>query len=95
MIRLFVALTIPDLQADALMMLETGMRGARWRPRDNYHLTLKFIGEVDYSLADDIHSALSALHAPAFDLALSGCGQFGDRKPRALWAEARRSFMRE
>lgn len=86
MYRLFVALSLPEIAVDALGQLQTGLRGARWRSEESLHLTLHFIGEADRHGLDEIHSALSGVEAPALDLTLSGCGFFGDRKPRALWA---------
>lgn len=86
--RLFVAITPPSDVIDALGDLQTGVRGARWLPDENFHLTLAFIGEVDRHGLEEAASALAAVAAPAFDLKLSGCGYFGDRKPRALWAGA-------
>lgn len=87
--RLFVALSIPEPIAEQMIRLQTGLRGARWRPRENFHLTLRFIGDVDGHVARDAHSELSDIRAPAFDVALDGCGQFGDRRPRAVWAGTR------
>lgn len=87
MSRLFVALEIPEIVADALSTIQSGVEGARWLPIENFHLTLAFIGEVDrhgYNAAID---ALSTIEAPVFDLRLSGIGHFGDRKkPHTLWA---------
>lgn len=84
--RLFVAIAMPEEVGDALLMMQSGLEGARWRPFENFHLTLAFIGEADrhgLAAADD---ALAAIDAPDFDLKLSGLGFFGDRKPRAVWA---------
>jgi 2'-5' RNA ligase len=86
--RLFVALSLPDDVVDALAGLQTGIRGARWLPDGNFHLTLSFIGEVNRHGLDEIASALGGVSAPAFELRLKGCGFFGDRKPRALWVGA-------
>lgn len=86
--RLFVAIALPAPILDALTGLQTGVRGARWLPEENFHLTLAFIGETDRHGLQEAASALGAVAAPAFDLKLSGCGYFGDRKPRALWAGA-------
>lgn len=88
MVRLFVALAIPDSVADALTGLQNGLEGARWRPAENFHLTLAFIGEADRHRANDAIDALSSVEAPGFDLRLSGLGAFGERKPRAVWAGA-------
>jgi len=86
MIRLFVALELPEAVRDRLGMLQGGVPGARWAHDDQLHLTLRFIGEVDEGTASDIDAALAQIRAPGFQLALAGVGQFGDAKPRALWA---------
>ncbi len=86
--RLFVALSLPEVVADALLPMQGGVDGAAWRPVDNFHLTLQFIGSVDRRALDEVASALGGISAPCFDLTLSGCGFFGGRKPRALWAGA-------
>lgn len=86
MMRLFVALALPDLIADNLLLLQGGVPGARWSQRDQLHLTLRFIGEVDGRDATAIDDALAAIHAPRFTLELKGVGEFGGKNPRALWA---------
>lgn len=83
--RLFVAISLPDPVIDALIDLQIGMRGARWLPDENIHLTLAFIGEADRHGLAEIASALAGISAPKFEIRLKGCGFFGDRKPRALW----------
>lgn len=88
MYRLFVALSLPEVVADALTQLQSGLKGARWIPEDKFHLTLQFIGEADRHGLAEIHSALSGLIAPVFEVRLSACGFFGDKKPRALWVGA-------
>ena len=35
------------------------MPGARWTRDENFHLTLRFIGDVDEGVADDVDGALS------------------------------------
>ncbi len=86
--RLFVALEIPEVVADALSTLQSGVEGARWRPAENFHLTLAFIGEADRHGFASAVEALSQIEAPAFELTLSGLGFFGDKNPRALWVGA-------
>ncbi len=100
MMRLFVAIALPDRVRDRLSGLCSGLKAARWITPENMHLTLRFVGEVEPAAAEDIDAALSAIDAPAFDLALSGVGTFGPvRKARALWAGVARSeplaFLRE
>jgi len=84
--RLFVAIPIPDAVAQVLLFMQSGVPGARWQTREQLHLTLRFIGEVDGREADAVHDALSAISAPPFTIVLKGVGEFGGKKPRALWA---------
>ena len=46
MIRLFAALALPDEIAAGLARRQDGVPGARWRPREALHVTLRFFGEV-------------------------------------------------
>jgi 2'-5' RNA ligase len=89
--RLFVALSIPDAVAGSLLLLQGGVPGARWQTREQLHLTLRFIGEVDGRDMAAIEDALDGIDAPGFELELHGVGQFGNRKPNALWAGLRPS----
>ncbi len=86
MIRLFVALPLPDIVAQGLLALESGVPGARWSRREQLHLTLRFIGEVDGRDANAIDEALSSISVPGFTLQLKGVDAFGGKNPRALWA---------
>jgi len=89
MIRLFVALEIPTDLRSRLSLLQGGVPGARWVTAEQYHLTLRFIGEVNESVARDIDDILSALHAACFMVEITGVGEFGGKLPRALWAGIR------
>ena len=84
--RLFTALEIPRDAALSLSLLRGGLPGARWIDVENYHLTLRFIGDVEGHVADEIANALDRVRRPPFSLALSGVGAFGSRKPHAIWA---------
>ena len=93
--RLFVALSIPEPVAQSLLLLQGGVPGARWQAREQLHLTLRFIGDVDGRDGRAIEDVLSAIAAPAFDLQLHGVGQFGNKQPDALWAGVRRNTALE
>lgn len=86
--RLFVALDLPEIVADALSTLQYGVDGARWRPVENFHLTLAFIGETDRHGFEDAFDALATIKAPAFDLRLAGMSFFGGRGPNSIWVGA-------
>jgi 2'-5' RNA ligase len=89
--RLFVALSIPDAVAQMMALIQNGVPGARWQTREQLHLTLRFIGEVDGRDAAMIDDALAGIDAPRFTLEPHGVGQFGNKQPHALWAGVRRS----
>jgi 2'-5' RNA ligase len=89
-LRLFVALSLPDEVRLGLSHLCCGLPGVRWVAPENFHITLRFIGEIDGGTADDIDAALCGIRAPAFTLELAGVGHFGDdSKVRAVWAGVR------
>ncbi len=84
--RLFTGLEIPQSIALRLSMLCAGLPGARWIDPENYHITLRFIGDVDDIVAHEFASALSEIRFEPFEIQLDGLGSFGGRKPRAIWA---------
>jgi 2'-5' RNA ligase len=87
MIRLFAALTLPDEIAAPLLTHQSGLPGARWSPRENLHVTLRFFGEIAEDVAADIDDGLRSVHAQAFELALAGVGCFGEGPAiDAVWA---------
>lgn len=85
--RLFVAIPLPETQRLQLGALANGLPGAKWVRPENFHLTLRFLGELDGQQGSDIDMALEAIRSPAFDLTLEGVSHFGEgRKLRSLWA---------
>lgn len=87
MIRLFAAVPIMGEIAQGLAGRQSGLPGARWRPVETLHITLRFFGEVSERVADDLDQALEGVRGAAFDLTLNGAGLFGDgERLRAVWA---------
>jgi 2'-5' RNA ligase len=84
--RLFTGLEIPADVGQSLAMLRGGLPGARWIDPENYHLTLRFIGDVDGVVAHEVASMLGKVRRGAFELRLDGLSSFGGRKPRAVVA---------
>ena len=85
--RLFVAIRPPKPIRDYLLGIMGGISGARWQSDDQLHLTLRFIGDVDGRMADDIHAALGTVRQAPFDVAIDGLGAFDRRgDPKAVWA---------
>lgn len=83
--RLFTALELPADIAFSVSLLRGGLPGARWISPENYHVTLRFIGDVDDRTGDEIAEQLSRVSRPTFRLALEGLGAFGSKKPHSLW----------
>lgn len=84
--RLFTALEIPRDAALSLSLLRGGLPGARWIDVENYHITLRFIGDVEGHVADEVANALDRVRRPEFTLNLSGVNAFGSRKPHSIYA---------
>ena len=84
--RLFVGIGVPETLANRLAIFQSGLPGARWVAPESMHVTLRFIGEVHRSDAEDIAEMLGQVSAPGFDLHLHGVGTFGQGpKAKALW----------
>ena len=84
--RLFTGIEIPTHIGEALGMLRGGLPGARWITPDNYHLTLRFIGDVDEVTAQEVALALGRVRRAPFELHMEGLASFGGRRPRAVVA---------
>jgi 2'-5' RNA ligase len=87
MYRLFIAIDLPDEVKDHLANICFGVQGATWAAKDQMHLTIRFIGDVDEPGYHAICSCLSDVIASRFTIALKGVGFFPPRnKPKVLWA---------
>ncbi|MDR6103568.1 2'-5' RNA ligase [Agrobacterium larrymoorei] len=84
--RLFTALEIPRNAAMSLSLLRGGLPGARWIDVENYHITLRFIGDIDGRTADEVVDRLDRIDREEFQINLTGMGSFGSKKPHSLWA---------
>ena len=84
--RLFISLEVPRRIATGFSMLKGGLPGSRWVDAENYHVTLRFIGDIDARQADDLADALDHISAPPLTLVTRGLSVFGSKKPHALIA---------
>jgi 2'-5' RNA ligase len=90
--RLFTGLEIPPEVAETLSGHRGGLPGARWIEPADYHVTLRFIGDVDDGMARDLMLGLSETRPrPAMPVTLSGLDSFGGPRPRAVFARVERS----
>ena len=89
--RLFTAIEIPRDATLSLSMLRGGLPGARWIDPENYHITLRFIGDVDLRTAEEIATALSRVRRAPLSLRLNGLDAFGGNKPHSVHACVQKS----
>jgi 2'-5' RNA ligase len=84
--RLFTGLEIPADIGQMLSSLRGGLPGARWIDPEDYHVTLRFIGDIDGHAANEIAMLLPRINRKPFEVAVQGLTSFGSRKPRAVVA---------
>jgi 2'-5' RNA ligase len=85
--RLFTGLEIPADIALALSQYRGGLPGARWVEPENYHVTLRFIGDIDDAVARDVYSVLGdGRRRGTIPVSLDRLATFGGDRPRALFA---------
>lgn len=92
MTRLFVAVDLPEEIRRELGSIQSFFRQSRARltlvDPDIIHITLKFIGEVPDSTAQEIAGALDHVHGEPFVIRMTGISGNNPRQPRVIWAHA-------
>ncbi len=69
------------------MDLQQPIDGIRWQSQEQIHLTLKFVGEVDKTMANELREALDKIDHPEFSMTIAGIGYFPEGKhPKVVWA---------
>ena len=89
--RLFTGVEIPTDVAFDLDLMRGGVVGARWIDRENYHITLRFIGDIDDGLAREIAYELEGVEARPFTLRLKAIDAFGGNKPHSFMSASRKA----
>ena len=84
--RLFTAVEIPADVRSAISSTRGGLPGARWVDPENYHVTLRFIGDVDESIAREAAFILGQIRREAFEIKFDTLSSFGGHRPRAIVA---------
>jgi 2'-5' RNA ligase len=87
--RLFTGLEVPDAVVGQLALMRGGVVGARWLEPEDYHVTLRFIGDIDARAARDIDETLSDIRRPKALVSFEGLSWFGGDKPRAIVAKVK------
>ena len=84
--RLFVAIRPPETIREQLLDLMEGVPDLRWQQEEQLHLTLRFVGEVERPVAEDLAASLERVRFECFALLLDGVGKFEKHRHGALWA---------
>ncbi len=91
-LRCFIAVSLPATLRSAIGEVVGKLRGIgadiKWVSDENLHLTLKFLGETEEELVDEIRNALidKLSHYAPFYIKIGGVGYFpGGRNPRVIW----------
>jgi RNA 2',3'-cyclic 3'-phosphodiesterase len=84
--RLFVAIRPPEHIRDLLIDAMDDSPDFRWQDEDQLHLTLRFVGEVERPVAEDLAVALGRISSERLQLRIAGTGRFEQRNSGALWA---------
>jgi 2'-5' RNA ligase len=84
--RLFIGLELPESIRAELVRLNPRVKGLRWLPAEQLHLTMSFLGEVDATGEERLREALAVVKVPAFFLPVMGIGTFGGERPTVVWA---------
>ena len=84
--RLFIGLELPDTTRALLAKLDPEVRGLRWVPAGQMHLTLSFLGDVEPAREPSLIAALQGVRVAPFFLPIEGVGTFGGDHPRVVWA---------
>jgi 2'-5' RNA ligase len=90
--RLFFAIALPDAACDAVAEAVRPLRplapGVTWMRRSTFHLTLRFLGDVDPGRVDALVDAVTpwVRRFPPPTITLSGGGAFPNaHAPKVLW----------
>jgi RNA 2',3'-cyclic 3'-phosphodiesterase len=85
--RLFAGLEVPSHVSSVLSMLRGGLPGARWAEPSDYHITLRFIGDIGNRMASEIDGLLADVNRRPIQLKVAGLGSFGGDKPHSVFAD--------
>jgi len=84
--RLFTALELPEETRKELYRLHIPLPGAHWQRPENYHVTLRFAGDIDGAVAREFSANLASIDQDAFEIRIAGVGAFGGNDPHNVWA---------
>lgn len=85
--RLFTGLELPEDLGLSLSFLRGGLVGAKWIDPENYHVTLRFVGDVGEGIAEELSRELARVRRGRIEVRIEGITAFGGRQPHSLVAK--------
>jgi len=88
----FIAIPIPNSLKEHFSYIQSQLKSKlsykQWPHKEDLHITLKFLGEVDDKRVGKVNEHLSLLkRIKPFELTVKGVGYFGRKdRPRVLWS---------
>jgi RNA 2',3'-cyclic 3'-phosphodiesterase len=88
-IRAFIAIELPDKMKDNIAALERELKGGgiRFVTRENMHITLAFLGNIDSVKIESVKKAMNGVKGGRFFSSLKGIGTFPDQHSNVLFAK--------
>lgn len=83
---MFIGLELPESCTEALVRLDPRVKGVRWLPPEQMHLTISFLGNVGSKEEERLREVLAGVQIGAFFLPIKGVGTFGGAHPTVVWA---------
>ncbi len=88
--RCFVSLELPNYIKDISEQIQDEIRkrnlvDAKYTERNNLHLTLKFLGEINESVLKEVSASLKEIKFSSFDVFLGEAGVFSENDIRIIW----------
>jgi 2'-5' RNA ligase len=90
--RLFTGLEVPPDIATQLSLHRGGLSGARWIEPADYHITLRFLGDVDGATARDAYDFLGDIRRGPMTVTIDQIASFGGDKPHSVFARVQPSL---
>ena len=93
--RLFIGILFPEEVLDQIMEVSSRLKAistkGNFTYRENLHLTLVFLGEVDPHRIEDIQACMEGIKWAPFTLELDGLGRFPRKDGDIYWIGIRKS----
>ena len=84
--RLFIALELPESLRQTLAALDPHVKGLRWLPAEQLHVTMSFLGHVNLIEEERLRKTLADVRVPPFFLRIQSVGTFGGGRPTVVWS---------